>query len=175
VNSPNIDQDASYRKFQAWVLRFGIGLYFSSLFMPVLHYGIEKPPPEFSYSGMTPSMHYVTYGLGALLMGWLPLNQSQTSYESISYIGWWANPLLLLAMIVRIFNRQLGANLAFIAFVMSLVCVVALFYEQFCGSALVVWHVHSGAWVWSFSLLTIALSISPDDAEKVEAAHQPQE
>lgn len=163
-------QDSSYRKFQGWVLFFGIGLYLSSLFMPVLHFGIEEAPPQASYSGMVPSMHYVTYGLGALVMGWLPLHESQTVFERIAYIGWWANPLLLLAIIVHFFKRQLGANLAFIAFVLSVVCLGAFFCEQCYGSDAVVWHLHPGALVWSFSLLTIALSIKPEDAEKSETA-----
>lgn len=64
--------------------------------MPVLHYCIEKPPPEISYSGMTPSMHYVTYGLGALVMGWL----------SLSFMSSFVAALWLFGM----FIRELGSG-----------------------------------------------------------------
>lgn len=171
MKGENTEQEASTRKLRGGLLVCGKLFYLISLIMPFMHFGIERQPWDICPSSFS---NYSYFGLHTLMYGWLPFRKSYSFLEQIGFLGWWANPILYLALNFRSLKPQFSATLASTAFLLSITCIVCLFCEQFIGKEYFVWHLHSGAYVWCLSMFLIACAMSSDEAETVGPVKLPQ-
>lgn len=152
TSNPETQKARSYGKLS---LTLAIVLYTVSMFMGCMHQGeLQK-----ENLGQGPNLHLSSIGLAVTLMGWcalLPFSWGNIGVlQSLSAIGWLANPLGALALI-RAKNHTSSYRLAKWAVIIASasICLIIL-QDSIVKDKYLVWHLEAGAWVWYGAMVAL--------------------
>lgn len=139
-------------------------VYVAALFTPCLHYGVLAPGDQ-SIGSFSPNLSQQALGVTCMFFGWIGPHQSNSVFEMVSLIGWWANPMMLLAFWLREGKPRAAVSWAAWSVLCCVVSLLSLFVEQFLAPADMVWHLHYGAVLWLASMFLFFMALSANYSE----------